>query len=834
MIPRLLTFLAVIILVLLLYNKYSQILQYNKAEKEKQSIISNLTYKEAEMLLSSSSMEENHILLNESLMSINNSVKLLEKISLNLSLIPSNINYTLPTFLKINTTNSSLNIAKSDIELYYSKYGQLSKKANQITESTYQSIKNATHYLNDIKKEISKIQSDFEIVSKNLCLPLVLNEKVINYTSTKLDDLIQNYKNSINELAELIKDCLNFCKDSLDNFIINIEYIYNNSKLVNTKIKEAYLKFKDIINSINEGNLHDILLLSKKSFTDLKSEMMENQKNFDSKYELFEYIYNNTNFDLKDFYKKYNENTEILKSTHNLIIEEIPKKDLNYSYNLNMPPIIIDGLINTIGVLVKQINNNQNKISFGIEEMINAINVEAKTSLDLLFIMDITGSMGTFLEEAKNNLINIINRIISECPGIDINLGFIGYRDIAEFSIGDYSDIDFTRDYIYVQEVIEGVFAYGGDDFPEDIAGAFELALNKKWKSNARFAILVADAPCHGEICYSDIYYGYDYYPNGVPGRKNITDLVEELAENQISLFCLRITTLTEKMFDMFKNIYKNHQNIQFYIGESDYYSEQKFSDAVIKSASKVYFNQRNNDVEYPNLRLQASYILNQLFGISYDFSLTLYEQEIIVSFFPKITVTLKESCDLEMREDGKFYYVEIENGLSLKGKGSLNISFVYEFLDGIFKFDNLFENNFKGIIKIGAMYIEFTSTELKIIFIFGFSRDNYNCEGSITISIELPKYSPFPEYAYIEEKVPDKNIFTLAEETFGRIITTVDSFSKNIVNWAVKIDEKVDSFLDTYLSPLINQGPTLSQSIPVLVTVGLLILKYGKYLIFA
>ena len=70
-------------------------------------------------------------------------------------------------------------------------------------------------------------------------------------------------------------------------------------------------------------------------------------------------------------------------------------------------------------------------------------NVEIFTSLDLLFIMDITGSMTNYLEEAKNNILSIINSIIEKCPGIDINLGFIGYRDYYE----NFIDIDFTQDH---------------------------------------------------------------------------------------------------------------------------------------------------------------------------------------------------------------------------------------------------------------------------------------------------------------------------------------------------------------------------------------------------
>ena len=60
------------------------------------------------------------------------------------------------------------------------------------------------------------------------------------------------------------------------------------------------------------------------------------------------------------------------------------------------------------------------------------MNVIEKTSLDLLFVMDIAGSMYPYLNQAKQNILNIMNKIIIECPGIDINLGFIGYRDVYE------------------------------------------------------------------------------------------------------------------------------------------------------------------------------------------------------------------------------------------------------------------------------------------------------------------------------------------------------------------------------------------------------------------
>ena len=45
--------------------------------------------------------------------------------------------------------------------------------------------------------------------------------------------------------------------------------------------------------------------------------------------------------------------------------------------------------------------------------MIEIANVEISTSLDLLFIMDITCSMSPYIEDAKDNILSIINRIVN-------------------------------------------------------------------------------------------------------------------------------------------------------------------------------------------------------------------------------------------------------------------------------------------------------------------------------------------------------------------------------------------------------------------------------------
>ena len=616
MISKLLIMLGILSVIALLMPKLYRQYQKNKEnlpihstpeeEEKPTSLTSNLTYKEAETLLASPAMEENHIILNDSLLALNQSLKSFSNITRNLNPIPK-FNYTLPTFLENTINSSALNIARSDIELYNSKYEELSKKANNITELTSNYIQNYTILLDDIKEELNQLILEFENIIKNLSLPLVLEQQLSddnkedNNQIRRLDDLtqsIKDFKDNANELGELLNSFFVFCKSSFQNLGKNVEVIINDTQKVTNGITKAFLTYNNLLNLTNETNLHENLILSKNSFSSLKSEMIDSHKKIEETYKSFESTYTSTKFDFDGFKNKYYEILDNLKSNSNSIKEEIAnkRKDSNLPPidipDLNIPFIVSDSLIKKIEDLYIQIIDIQKKISYEVETIVKEIDVETKTSLDLLFIMDITGSMGGFLETAKRNLINIINRIVSECPGIDINIGFIGYRDIEEFSVGDYTDIDFTPNYTKVLETIENVYAYGGGDGPEDVAGAFEMALNKTWKNNARFAVLVADAPCHGYYCIDEYY---DDYPNGVPGRKNISDLVEEFADNNIALFCMRISSYTDIMFEMFKNIYEKHKNIEFHIGNMDY-SDQKFADVVVEEASKVYVNQRNID----------------------------------------------------------------------------------------------------------------------------------------------------------------------------------------------------------------------------------------------
>ena len=204
--------------------------------------------------------------------------------------------------------------------------------------------------------------------------------------------------------------------------------------------------------------------------------------------------------------------------------------------------------------------------------------------------------MGPYLNQVKQNIINIINRIINECPGIDINLGFIGFLDV-QYNSGLYINYDLTKNHTYLQQVINNVRVISGpDDLVEDLTGGLEMALNETWKNNARFIVLVGDVPCHGTICHKGINIDDDFL-DGVPGQRNITEIVKDLAKKKISLFCMRITTYTEPMFEMFRDIYKDYKDVEFHVDDVDK-SDQRFSNIVVEAAKRVYVNQRNIEIK--------------------------------------------------------------------------------------------------------------------------------------------------------------------------------------------------------------------------------------------
>ncbi|CAM9750874.1 unnamed protein product, partial [Laminaria digitata] len=72
------------------------------------------------------------------------------------------------------------------------------------------------------------------------------------------------------------------------------------------------------------------------------------------------------------------------------------------------------------------------------------------------------------------------------------------------------------------------------------------------WKSPTRLCILIADAPCHGQMYHGSMR---DRYPNGCPGGLDPSKLMYTLKyELGVDLYFVSITSHTNKMISTLEN----------------------------------------------------------------------------------------------------------------------------------------------------------------------------------------------------------------------------------------------------------------------------------------
>ena len=178
--------------------------------------------------------EENHKMINDSL---NNIDEVLNNIEVINSEVNNKIEYdpknlSIPSFLT-NSTNETnahkIAIAKEDINLYNEKYKELSEISNEFSQNTSESIKEITEPVKNLKNEIDVISEEFDETMKNLCLPLILEQKGLidtsesNLRSLEINDLMEDYRKKIEELNELYNRFLNFVIDAINHVIKALE-----------------------------------------------------------------------------------------------------------------------------------------------------------------------------------------------------------------------------------------------------------------------------------------------------------------------------------------------------------------------------------------------------------------------------------------------------------------------------------------------------------------------------------------------------------------------------------------------------------------------------------
>ncbi len=118
-------------------------------------------------------------------------------------------------------------------------------------------------------------------------------------------------------------------------------------------------------------------------------------------------------------------------------------------------------------------------------------------SMDIMFVVDGTGSMGDEIRYLQTELKDVISRISAERKEYEIRLGSVFYRDHGDEYLVRTEAL--TTEHKKVMTFISEQRADGGGDYPEAVDEALEEALDQDWNDNAtaRIIFLLLDAPPH-------------------------------------------------------------------------------------------------------------------------------------------------------------------------------------------------------------------------------------------------------------------------------------------------------------------------------------------------
>ncbi len=149
----------------------------------------------------------------------------------------------------------------------------------------------------------------------------------------------------------------------------------------------------------------------------------------------------------------------------------------------------------------------------------------APPRIEVVFVLDTTGSMHGLIEGAKQKIWSIANRIMVGKPSPDLRIGLVGYRDVGDEYVTKVFDLTDNIDGVFKN--LMGFRADGGGDGPEHVNKAIHDAVAamtwSKDKKTVKIIFLVGDVPPHMD--YSD---GFDY-------KKSIRDaVVQDIVLNTI------------------------------------------------------------------------------------------------------------------------------------------------------------------------------------------------------------------------------------------------------------------------------------------------------------
>lgn len=125
--------------------------------------------------------------------------------------------------------------------------------------------------------------------------------------------------------------------------------------------------------------------------------------------------------------------------------------------------------------------------------------IHGKPVIDVVFVLDTTGSMSGLIQTAKEKIWSIATTMASAQPTPEIRIGLVGFRDRGDQYVTRVVDLSSDLDSVYAE--LMDFQADGGGDTPESVNKALYDAVHRmSWTQTGqayRAVFLVGDAPPH-------------------------------------------------------------------------------------------------------------------------------------------------------------------------------------------------------------------------------------------------------------------------------------------------------------------------------------------------
>jgi hypothetical protein len=129
----------------------------------------------------------------------------------------------------------------------------------------------------------------------------------------------------------------------------------------------------------------------------------------------------------------------------------------------------------------------------------------ARPQVEVVFVLDTTGSMGPLLDTMRSRIFGIWAQLLGGQPSPSVRVGVVAFRDKGDEYVTRVTDLSPYPDAVY--ETLKNLKVGGGGDSPEHVNQALDDAVNKiSWtpeKAGAsgpktlRMIFLMGDAPPH-------------------------------------------------------------------------------------------------------------------------------------------------------------------------------------------------------------------------------------------------------------------------------------------------------------------------------------------------